>query len=270
MPLRPYAYAEQFNPNGVGIIYDNHERAITDGRYKLIWRNGTFEEFYDLTTHPFEDLSLLPYETMTDEQQVAYDLLVGQIGSVEKTGDIACPALADLTCTTGYLKASIDWRSDGGDRDKMKIKLRNGPALVQIDYGDPVIADGTGYSLCVYDDFDALTAEVRVVRGGQLCSGKECWRTIGGDVPIGKGYNYKDKLTSSTGIIKAQMKGGDADKTKWKFDGRGENLPDGVTEAMVSSTSATLQLRGNDLTNCLSATVADISKQETDRFKARE
>jgi len=269
-PIRPFAYADQFDPNGVGGPYTSHERAITDGQYKLIWRDDVFEEFFDLTTHPFEDLNRLPYDSMSDEYQDAYDILAQQMDSVELSGDVACPAQTDLACTTGYLKASIDWRVSGGEKDKLKVKLSNGPTLAQTDYGDPVIADGTGYSLCVYDDADALAAELRVVRGGQLCSGKECWKTVGGDVPTGKGYKYKDKPATATGVIKAQLRDGDAGKSKWKLDGRGENLPDGVTETLISTTSATIQFRGNDVTSCLSATVTDISTQDAERFKARE
>lgn len=269
-PLRPYAYAEEFNPNGSGIVYANHERGITDGTYKLIWRNGTVEEFFDLTTHPFEDSNLLPYETMSEETQAAYDVLVSQMEGVEISGDVACPSLSDLGCTTGYLKAALDWRTKDGDGDKMKVKLQKGPALLQTDYGDPVIADGSGYSLCVYDDLDELVVETRIVRGGQLCSGKECWQTIGGDVPDGKGYKFRDKLGSSTGIVKAQLRDGDPEKSKWKIAGKGLDLPDGVPDALLTSAHATVQLRGTELANCLSATVADIVKQETDRFKAKE
>jgi arylsulfatase B len=266
---RPYAYAEQFAPNGVAGPYTDHQRAIRDEQYKLIWRNGVYEEFFDLTTHPFEDVSLLPYDGMTEEQQAAYDKLLQQMNSIESAGLVACPTEPDPACTTGYLKASFDWRTAGGDGDKATIKMQKGPALVQTDYGDPVIADGTGYSVCVYDDADVLVADMRVLRAGDFCSGKECWKTIGGDVPLGKGYKYKDKLTSSSGIIKMQVKGGDADKSKLKVSGRNVNLPDGVTDALLSTTAATVQVRGSDTAQCLSATMTDISKQEIDRFKVR-
>ena len=108
-----------------------------------------------------------------------------------------------------------------------------------------------------------------MARGGGLCSGKECWKTISGDVPLGKGYKYKDKLRASTGIQKMQFKGGDVDKSKIKISGKGANLPDGVTAALLASASATVQVRGSDMAQCQSATLTDISKQEADRFKAR-
>ncbi len=266
--VRPYAYAEEFTPNGLGVVYTNHERAIRDDQYKLIWRNDVYEEFFDLTTHPWEDVNLLPYEGMTEDQQVAYDALVQQMNGAAAAGLVACPTQTDVSCTTGYLKAKIDWREGGGLADKVKINFTKGPALVQTDFGNPVSAEGTAYSACVYDDADVLVGEMRVVRGGDLCSGKECWKSISGDAPDGKGYKYKDKLYASSGVLKMQFVAGDADKSKLKLVGRGFDLPDGVTQALFGSTSATVQLRGSDMSQCLSATMSEIAKQEPDRFKA--
>lgn len=270
--VRPYAYAEQFAPNGVGGPYSDHQRAIRDDQYKLIWRDdGLTEtyEFYDLPNDVFEEDDLLLNPPLTDEQQAAYDKLLSQMEGVEAAGLVACPTTTDIACTTGYAKASVDWRVKAGDGDKMKIKLQKGPAFVQTDYGNPIVGGGTGYSACVYDDADLLVADMRVARGGDFCSGKECWKTIGGDVPLGKGYKFKDKLLISSGVLKLQFKGGDAGKSQVKLSGRGLNLPDEITEALLASTAATLQIRGSDMAQCLSATVTDISKQEVDRFKAR-
>ena len=266
-PARPYQYGERFVPNGFG-PYTEHERALREDQYKLIWRDGVFEEFFDLVAHPAEDQNLLPYETMTEEQQAAYDRLVQRMDGVPEEGDAACPTRRDSACTTGYLKAKLDWKEGGGLADKVVVSLTKGPALEQIDYGNPVPTDGTAYAACFYDDMDILVAEMRVVRAGDLCSGKECWKAAGGDAPDGKGYKYKDKLGTSTGFLKLQVFRGDPEKSKVKFVGRGLNLPDGVTEALLGSTSATVQLRGSDATQCVSATVDDIAKQESDRFKA--
>ena len=205
---------------------------------------------------------------MTEEQRAAYDRLVQRIDGVPEEGDAACPTRTDSSCTTGYLKSKIDWKVGGGLADRVVVTLTKGPALVQTDYGNPVPTDGTAYSACFYDDEDVLVAEMRVVRAGDLCSGKECWKAAGGEAPDGKGYKFKDKLGTSTGLLKLQVFGGDAKKSKVKLNGRGYDLPDGVTEALMDSTSATIQLRGSDATQCLSATTDVIAKQESDRFKA--
>ncbi|MDG2305909.1 MAG: sulfatase-like hydrolase/transferase [Candidatus Binatia bacterium] len=265
---RPYAYAEQFTPNGAGIVYTDHERAIRDGQYKLIWRNDVYEEFFDLTANPFEDANLLPYAGMTEEQQAAYDALLQQMTAVETAGDGACPSRTDVSCTVGYLKAKFEWREGGGLGDKATIKLAKGPAQVQTDFGNPVSVDGTGYSVCVYDDADVIVGEMRVVRSGDLCSGKDCWKPVGNDAPDGKGYKFKDKLGASSGVLKMQLKGGDAEKSKLKIIGRGFGLPDGVTGALQGSTSATVQVRGSDMAQCLGATVTEITRHDVDHFKA--
>jgi arylsulfatase A-like enzyme len=70
---RPYAYGETFSPNGFG-PYDSQQRAIRDGRYKVIWRDGVYEELFDLALHPFEDENLLVVGP-TPEAQAAFDAL---------------------------------------------------------------------------------------------------------------------------------------------------------------------------------------------------
>lgn len=264
---RRYQFAEQFSPNGFG-PYTDHQKGIRGDRYKLIWRNDVYEEFHDLATHPFEDQNLLPYAGMTDEQKTAYDVLVQQMESVEAVGDAACPTRSDASCATGYAKAKLDWRSNNGIGDRVTIKLTKGPAATQMDLGHPLAAGGTAYSMCIYDGQDVLVAEMRVARAGDLCNGKDCWKTAGGNPPNGKGYKYNDKHQASSGVLKMQLIGGDAGKTKVVFAGRGLDLPDGVPGALMGSTSATVQLRGSDATQCLAATVTQISKQEGDRFKA--
>jgi arylsulfatase A-like enzyme len=70
---RPYAYGETFSPNGFG-PYTTQERGIRDDRYKLIWRDGVYEEFFDLDADPFEDDNLLVLGT-TPEEDAAFDAL---------------------------------------------------------------------------------------------------------------------------------------------------------------------------------------------------
>jgi arylsulfatase A-like enzyme len=70
---RPYAYSETFTPNGFG-PYTSEQRAIRDDRYKLIWRDGVYEEFYDLSADAFEDENLLVLGT-TAEEDAAFDAL---------------------------------------------------------------------------------------------------------------------------------------------------------------------------------------------------
>jgi arylsulfatase A-like enzyme len=74
--LRSCAYSEQFSPNGSG-PYTNERRAARDERYKLIWRDGVYEEFFDLdpAEDPFEQNNLLPVSNLSTEELAAYDAL---------------------------------------------------------------------------------------------------------------------------------------------------------------------------------------------------
>ena len=75
LSIRPYAYAEKFEPNGDG-PYTDDQQAIRDETYKLIWRNGVYEEFFDLVADPFEADNLLPVSNLSSEEEAAYDALV--------------------------------------------------------------------------------------------------------------------------------------------------------------------------------------------------
>lgn len=74
---RSFVYAEGFSPNGFG-PYASEQRTAVDGRYKLIWRDGVYEEMFDLELDPFEGTNLLPGPLSPDEQ-VAFDALVAEM-----------------------------------------------------------------------------------------------------------------------------------------------------------------------------------------------
>ena len=89
---RPYSYAERFEPNGFG-PYTDEQRAVRDDQYKLVWRNGVYEEFFDLNAFPFETVNLLPVGNLNASQLIAYNALVA---AIEGIGDgVATPASSD-------------------------------------------------------------------------------------------------------------------------------------------------------------------------------
>ena len=58
LPTRPYVYSEMFTPDGSGSNL-NDERTIRTETFKLIWRNGVYEELFNLDDDPFERDNLL-------------------------------------------------------------------------------------------------------------------------------------------------------------------------------------------------------------------
>lgn len=74
---RDTVYAERFSPNFATLPFPEHDRAIRDGRYKLIRSTSAADRFYDLLFDPFETANLLP--SLTTQEQQAHDALVAEL-----------------------------------------------------------------------------------------------------------------------------------------------------------------------------------------------
>ena len=202
--------------------------------------------------------------------------LVGATPTPTATLSGACPLTADPGCTTGFASGLLLVKEDVPGKERLVAKLRQGPALVQTDMGNPldVAQGGTGtiYALCVYDDGDNLAGALFVDRGGDTCDGQPCWKPIG-RAPNdpngpGRGYRFKDVAASSDGVRKILYKGGAAGTSKALVIGKGASLPSGIPAALDSSTAATIQLRASDGL-CLGVTLGEIVKSEPGFFKAK-
>jgi hypothetical protein len=185
--------------------------------------------------------------------------------------DTCCPPTPSL-CTGGFAKGIL-LKKEAAGKEKLIAKMLKGPAIAQTDLGNPLSGGGTKYNLCIYDDTPNLVGEVIVDRAGDMtCSGgaTACWAAIGGAPPAGKGYSYKDGDLSADGVGKILAKGGTG-SSKILVKGKGTNLPTGTTAALTTTTSVTLQLRGDDapLPGCWSVTLSTIKKQTSDFFKAK-
>ncbi len=265
LATRPQVFAQSFEPNGFG-PYSAEERAIRDDTWKLIWRNGAFDEFFNLIDDPFETDNRLAVGSLTSEEQAAYESLAAAMASIA----IFCPSLPDSACQSGFAKASLDWRDPDGPGDRLLARMQKGPALGQTDFGDPLATGGTGYAFCLYDERERLVARLRVDRAGATCPDDEaCWRAQGAAPPAGKGYRYRDDGQSADGVWQMKLQGGTAGTSKIELKGMGDALPDGVPASLLDAAALTLQLRGTDAPQCVSATLDEIQIRYADRFKAR-
>ncbi len=188
--------------------------------------------------------------------------------------DTCCPPTPDL-CTGGFAKGALIKKEAAG-QEKLIAKMLKGPLINQTDFGDPLVGSGTKYNLCIYDDTPSLVGELKVDRAGNAnCSGggATCWASIGAAPPAGKGYKFKDTDLTSDGIGKILLKGGptSAGKSKILVKGKGALVPAGITAALTTTTSVTLQLRGDDApgAGCWSVTLNAIKKQTSDSFTAK-
>ena len=75
---RRCAFSESFSPNGSG-PYNDEQRAARDERYKLIWRDGVYEEFFDLDQDRWEEQNLLPFANLDPTEAAAYLALADSI-----------------------------------------------------------------------------------------------------------------------------------------------------------------------------------------------
>lgn len=177
-----------------------------------------------------------------------------------------CPPAPDVACGS-VAKGIFQSKETPAGKEKLLAKFVGGPALAQTDFGDPTAT--TAISLCVYSGTaGALVGEYTVDRAGDTCGGALCWADIGGAPPAGKGYKYKDDALAAAGVFKLLLKGGAAGKSKALVKGKGPGLPD-VAAALQSAGSVTVQLRGSDAPQCLSASLSTIVKQDASFFKAK-
>jgi hypothetical protein len=192
------------------------------------------------------------------------------------TPDEGCPAIVDLGCATGFAKGSLLAKNGTPGRERLLVRMLQGPALTQTDLGNPLDAaqggTGTANALCVYDDASALAVDLHVARAGDLCEGKPCWRPIG-NAPNdprgpGKGYRYRDTALASNGILSIVYRGGDAGRSKLIVRGKGASLPAGIPAALATASEVTVQLRSSDGL-CLWIDLDEIQSQQSTLFKAR-
>jgi hypothetical protein len=191
---------------------------------------------------------------------------VAVLPSTTPCSPAGCPPVPDIACGS-VAKGIFQSKETPAGKEKLLAKFIGGPALTQPDFGFPMM--DTIYDLCIYSGTSgALVGQLEVDRGGDLCGDTSCWLPIGG-APGGTGWKYKDDALTADGAFKIQLKGGAAGKSKALVKGKGANLPDGVAAALQSATSVTVQLRGNDAPQCISASLSTIVKQDALFFKAK-
>jgi len=111
---------------------------------------------------------------------------LGPIATRTVTLLAACPPAPDPTCVTGFAKGALEGDEKKPGKEKLVALLKNGPALAQGDFGDPLPAGGTAYRLCLYDDPAQLAGSLAVARAGDGCGTKPCWNSLGAAPPDGK------------------------------------------------------------------------------------
>ncbi|HEY2388377.1 MAG TPA: glycosyl hydrolase family 8 [Candidatus Binatia bacterium] len=173
----------------------------------------------------------------------------------------ACAAVPDGGCLApvapGAALVSLKDRSPDA-KDQLLWKWSKGAATSAADLGDPLAA--TSYDLCVYDGNATLVAAALVPAGG-TCSGRPCWKATS------SGFSYTRKDLLPNGILKLDLRTGEAGRARITLKGKGDPLP--MPMLPVTALPLTVELRAGTGT-CWSATYgAGVQRNDAALFKAR-
>ena len=177
-----------------------------------------------------------------------------------------CNAVPTVGCKTA-IKASLQIKDDATDNTKDRLKWRwiKGEQVDQVELGSP--ATLATYTLCIYDStagVDALATEVTI-------NPNTGWQD-----KDPKGWNYKDTAGLESGVQKAQLKTGAADKAKAQVKARGVNLtpvlplPVSGTELFAQDPRVTVQLINSEPVTCWTSEFLAATKNTPRYFKAKQ
>ena len=188
--------------------------------------------------------------------------------------DDAFCAPTPVGCAHTLPNGNVSFKQTSADKEQITTLMKKGPALTQLDLGDPLAIGGTGYTACVYDDANLLVGSMKIDRAGSSCRGQFCFKPVGDFPPDGKGWLYRDSNRSADGALLISLRAGTAGKSKIKLKAiaetsKGQN-PQGITGALNGSTSVTVQLHGDDLASCFSATLDQVKKDTGTIFVAKK
>jgi streptogramin lyase len=145
-----------------------------------------------------------------------------------RIGRVTPPALAECGASpqpdcrkpTVSRKAQVLLKNKTGKaKDTLSWQWTNGAATTFAEFGDPIYV--TNYAVCIYDHIGGVPTVVASVAapGAGVCTGKPCWKALGGKVKTG--YQYK----APSGLLKIVLHAGDAGKASITVTNAAANLP---------------------------------------------
>lgn len=185
----------------------------------------------------------------------------------------SCTLVPRFNCVTAFEKAQLVVDEKVAGKEKLQMKLGKGPTLSGSDLGNPLAPAGTAYSVCLYNDANALVAEYRVDRAGLACVSAACWKGFGKPAGV-NGYQYKDKAASADGVLQLQLKAGKSAQAQVKGSNNAAKgmtaLPVGMAAALGGSLAPTIQISGSDASVCLGVTLTTVSLDDGIRYRAKK
>lgn len=182
------------------------------------------------------------------------------LGDVAAAAASACALLTDCPPTPRTScrpagRTALSLATGRTTRDTLKFQWAKGSATVLGDLGDPV--RNADLALCVWD------GNGERILAATAPSGAPAWSAA-----RDKGFRYKNKAGSATGITAARLQVGEAGKAKAQIQGKGTALP----EVSVPATfPLTVQLIDSETGTCFGAAyeASMATKNEDGRIKAK-
>jgi hypothetical protein len=184
-----------------------------------------------------------------------------------------CPVTLDTSgCDTSFEIAQIKIDEHKIGNEKFQATLGKGGALTQGQLGNFVDPNGPELHVCVYDGAGQLAGHLAVAESGQNCGSAPCWKAVGDPFPDGKGFLYKDLSASAHGVTSIKLSAGEVGRTKAQLKASGMTglLPLGIAAALDGNAAATLQIREQNGSLCLSGTMMTVSKNADGFFYAKK
>jgi hypothetical protein len=175
-----------------------------------------------------------------------------------------CPLAPLVGCKAPVvdLQAALAIKDKTPDKgNALQWKWGSGDATTFADFGTP--ATSSHVRLCLYDGAAPTLVAGAIAPAGGTCAGKPCWKATGTD----KGYGYKDKLGTPTGITALKLKAGVAGKAQIQVQAKGVN----ADVPLLPLTGPVLVQLSVDGGACFEAQYqpAAFAKNEPGQFKAK-
>ncbi len=173
-----------------------------------------------------------------------------------------CAATPASGCLVGEKSVFLVKDKAGTAKDLVKWKLVKVDSFDQAALGDPTAE--TSYTLCLYDE----TSGTPALAGSLAIGAGSSW-----DDKDPKGFKYKDKAGSSSGVTKMVIKTSDKSKGKVLLVAKGRAagwpLPISASEYFDQDSSVTVQLFNSTTSTCWTSAFATNKKNTAALFKAK-
>jgi hypothetical protein len=101
-----------------------------------------------------------------------------------------CSSAPATDCIASWESGLLRVNEKVPGQERIVVRFRGAPVLVQADFGNPLPVSGTVYRLCLYNDSGAPLGPLGVY-AGSTCGDTPCWRPLGALPPDGTGFEYE-------------------------------------------------------------------------------